>query len=102
MNIVARLTLGLLATGLLAMGIAATASADEPQLRLKDAPEAVLVRANCSGCHSLDYIQMNSPFMNRAGWDAEVKKMIKVMGAPVRDEDVGAIVGYLTRSYGVE
>jgi hypothetical protein len=97
MNIVARMTAGLLASGL-----AAAAGADESQLRLRDAPEAVLVRANCSGCHSVDYIQMNSPFMNRAGWEAEVKKMIKVMGAPVRDEDVGAIVGYLTRKYGVE
>jgi len=97
MNIVTRLTLGLLA-----MVLVAGARADETQLRLKDGPEAVLVRANCSSCHSIDYVEMNSPFMNRAGWEAEVKKMIKVMGAPVRDEDVGAIVGYLTHNYGVE
>ena len=97
MNFVVPVTLGLLATGL-----AATAGADETQLRLKDAPEAVLVRASCSGCHSLDYIHMNSPFMNRAGWEVEVRKMIKVLGAPVRDEDAAAIVGYLTRNYGVE
>jgi len=95
-------TMTRLGFGLLATVLAAGAGADETQLRLKDAPEAVLVRASCSSCHSVDYIQMNSPFMNRAGWEAEVKKMIKVMGAPVRDEDVGAIVGYLTHNYGVE
>jgi hypothetical protein len=97
MKILGRFVLGLLATSL-----TATAGADETQLKLKDAPEAVLVRASCSGCHSLDYIQMNSPFMNRAGWEAEVRKMIKAMGAPVRDEDVGAIVSYLTHNYGLE
>ena len=97
MNIVARLAIGVVAAGL-----AAAAGADETQLRLKDAPEAVLVRANCSGCHSVDYIQMNSSFMNRGGWEAEVGKMIKVMGAPIRDEDVATLVSYLTHNYGVE
>jgi cytochrome c5 len=97
MNIAARLVAAVLAAAL-----AAAAAADETQLRLKEAPEATLVRASCSGCHSVDYIQMNSPFMNRAAWEAEVRKMIKVMGAPVRDEDVGSIVAYLTHHYGVE
>lgn len=97
MNIVVRLAIGVVAASLVA-----AAGADETQLRLKDAPEAVLVRASCSGCHSIDYIQMNSSFMNRAGWEAEVRKMIKVMGAPVRDEDVVALVSYLTHNYGVE
>ena len=75
--------------------------ADEQSIRMKDGPERVLLGANCSGCHSLDYIQMNSPFLKRAGWEAEVKKMIAVMGAPISDADAAALVGYLVREYGV-
>ena len=97
MKIVARLAIGVVAAG-----FAAAVGADETQLKLKDAPEVVLVRASCSGCHSVDYIHMNSSFMNRAGWEAEVRKMIKVMGAPIRGEDVATLVSYLTHYYGVE
>lgn len=86
----------------LAAGLSLAARADESALRLKEAPEAVTVRAYCSICHSVDYIMMNSPFMKKAGWDAEVHKMMKVMGAPVPEEEVARIVDYLTRNYGVE
>ena len=79
---------------------AAPALAQESQLRLRDGPGRQLVEANCVMCHSLDYIPMNSPFLDRKGWEASVNKMIKVMGAPVRDEDVAAIVDYLVQSYG--
>jgi hypothetical protein len=75
--------------------------ADERSLRMKDGPERVLLAAQCSGCHSLDYIQMNSPFLKRAGWEAEVRKMIAVMGAPTSDADAATLVGYLAREYGV-
>ena len=85
-----------------ALGAATAARADESALRLKDAPEAVTVRAYCSGCHSVDYILMNSAFLKKAGWDAEVRKMIKVMGAPVPEDEVARIVDYLAASYGVE
>ena len=37
----------------------------------------------CVMCHSLDYIQGNSPFMTRQVWEAEVTKMIKAYGAQV-------------------
>jgi len=60
------------------------------------------VRAYCSSCHSIDYIQMNSAFMKKASWEAEVRKMIKVMGAPVPEAEVARIVGYLAANYGVE
>ena len=78
------------------------ARAAESDLHLKQAPEATLVRANCSICHSIDYIQMNAPFMKRAAWETEVRKMIKVMGAPVSDESAARIVEYLVQHYGVE
>jgi mono/diheme cytochrome c family protein len=76
------------------------AFAGEGDVRLKDAPGKELVAANCSMCHSLDYIQMNSPFLDRKGWEASVNKMIKAMGAPVADADVQKIVDYLASQYG--
>jgi len=77
------------------------APADETRIRMADAPETPALIANCSGCHSLDYIQMNSRFVKRAGWEAEVKKMVSVMGAPVSEADAAKLVDYLTREYGV-
>ena len=61
------------------------ALADE-DVRLKEGVGRDVVQGNCSVCHSADYIQMNSPFMKRAAWEASVNKMIKVMGAPIRPE----------------
>ena len=78
-------------------GVHATGETD---LALHEDAAVTTVRAHCSGCHSVDYIQMNAPFMKREGWEAEVRKMIKVMGAPVPDSDVPALVDYLTRYYG--
>lgn len=76
------------------------AFAGEGDVRLKDAPGKELVAANCSMCHSLDYIQMNSPFLDSKGWEASVNKMIKAMGAPVAEADVQKIVDYLASQYG--
>ncbi len=42
---------------------------------------------------------MNSPFLDAAGWNAEVTKMIKAFGAPI-DDDAKAIVDYLAKNYG--
>ena len=74
--------------------------ADESDIKLKGGPGKDLVVANCAMCHSLDYIQMNSIFLDRQGWKKTVDKMIKVMGAPIRPEDVEPIVTYLTKNYG--
>ena len=83
-----------------ALLLAAATTADESQVKLRDAPGKDLVLANCAMCHSLDYIPMNSPFLDRKGWEAEVQKMIKAFGAPVPPEDVPRIVDYLTAQYG--
>jgi mono/diheme cytochrome c family protein len=80
--------------------LATPALADEAQVKLKDGEGRQLVEANCVMCHSLDYIQMNSVFLDHKGWEASVNKMIKAMGAPIRGEDVPAIVDYLTKNYG--
>jgi len=84
----------------LLMFAAVPASADETVLQLKDAPGRQLVEKNCVACHSLDYIPMNSPFLDRKGWEGSVTKMIKVMGAPIPEADVPGLVDYLARNYG--
>jgi hypothetical protein len=88
--------------GLLAAVPALPVHAQESTVRLAEGPQLALVKSSCSGCHSLDYIPMNSPFLKRAQWEAEVQKMIKVMGAPIRAEDVSPLVDYLSAHYGVE
>jgi mono/diheme cytochrome c family protein len=85
---------------LLAAALAAPAFADEQPINLKKAPGLDVVEGNCAACHSLDYVQMNSPFLNAAGWDAEVNKMIKLLGAPISEQDAKTIVDYLKANYG--
>ncbi|MDQ2961941.1 MAG: cytochrome c [Pseudomonadota bacterium] len=74
--------------------------AQERRLELKDGPGRAQVEANCGSCHSLDYVLMNSPFLDRNGWDASVTKMIKVFGAPIQPDDAKSIVDYLNTNYG--
>lgn len=80
--------------------VSSAALADESAVKLKDAPGKDVVQGSCIMCHSLDYIPMNSPFLDRKGWEASVTKMIKVMGAPIADENVPKIVDYLAENYG--
>jgi mono/diheme cytochrome c family protein len=79
---------------------ASPARADEKPVALKKAPGLDKVEANCDACHSLDYIQMNSPYPNAALWDAEVTKMIRAFGAPINDADAKEIAEYLKKNYG--
>ena len=74
--------------------------AGEEEFRLRDGAGRAQVEANCVMCHSLDYILMNSPIMDRKGWEASVNKMIKVMGAPIAESDAQVIIGYLVSVYG--
>ena len=85
---------------LAAIALALPAAAQERPVELKKAPGLDKVESNCSGCHSLDYIQMNSPFPNAALWDAEVAKMIKAFGAPISEADAKVIADYLKKNYG--
>jgi mono/diheme cytochrome c family protein len=84
----------------LALAIAAAVAAQESTFQLKDGPGKDKAMA-CVACHSLDYVQMNSRFMNKAGWTASVNKMINVFGAPIDKADVDAIATYLAQNYGV-
>lgn len=83
------------------LSFAAPAVADEKPVRLKQAPGLEKVEANCAACHSLDYIPMNSPFLQAAGWDAEVAKMINTFGAPIDQGDAKIITDYLKSNYGI-
>jgi mono/diheme cytochrome c family protein len=80
--------------------LAFQALADESAFKLKDGPGRELVEGNCVMCHSLDYIPMNSPFLDAKGWEASVNKMIGIMGAPISEADARAIVAYLSMQYG--
>jgi mono/diheme cytochrome c family protein len=83
----------------LALAFATGAPAQESKVELKDAPGKDKAQ-QCIACHSLDYIQMNSRFLDKAGWTASVNKMINAFGAPIPREDVEAIADYLAQNYG--
>jgi mono/diheme cytochrome c family protein len=93
----ATIALAALAAALL---LGTAAAADESEVQLVEAQGKDLVVANCVMCHSLDYVPMNSRFLDRKGWEATVNKMIKVMGAPISPEDAAKIVDYLATQYG--
>jgi len=80
--------------------VPARASADEKPVHLKQAPGVDVVEGYCGACHSLDYIVMNSPFLNAAQWDEKVTKMIKAYGAPIDPADAKTIGDYLKQNYG--
>ena len=96
------LTIAIVATALALPAFSAASLADEKPIELNKAPGLDKVASNCGTCHSLDYIQMNSPFMNATAWDAEVTKMIKAFGAPISDADAAAIKDYLKANYGAK
>lgn len=82
------------------MASCACAQADESKIQLKDGPGRDMVVRNCVNCHSVDYIPLNSVFLDRNGWQGAVTKMINVFGAPIAKDDIPAIVDYLTKNYG--
>ncbi len=67
----------------------------------KPGPNLDVVRNNCTGCHSADYIatQPRGPKYREDFWKAEVNKMINLYGAPIEQADIGKIVDYLARTY---
>ena len=79
--------------------ISGSALAQEDKIVLKEGPGREKVQ-QCIACHSLDYIPMNSRFLDKAGWTASVNKMINAFGAPIAKEDVEAIAAYLAEHYG--
>ena len=79
---------------------AATATAGENQIFLKDRPGKSQVITQCAMCHSLDYITLHATILDRTGWEKTIGKMIDVMGAPINDADKQIIIDYLAQNYG--
>ena len=92
------LNLPLMATALIVAATGVVAP-DRP-ITLKNAEGRAVTQNLCSGCHSLDYIRINAPFMNRQGWTASVNKMVQMFGAPIAPPDAAAIIDYLSANYG--
>jgi mono/diheme cytochrome c family protein len=82
----------------------AVAAADSWKLpaetaKFKPGRGAPLVIANCSTCHSADYISTQPP-LSPPAWKATVDKMRLRYGAPISTNSTDEIVDYLTREYG--
>lgn len=87
--------------GVLTLLVCSTSGhADEFSIKLKAGIHVEEAQTYCSACHSLDYIQMNSPFLDGKGWSGEVTKMINVFGADIPEADAKAIAVYLSQNYG--
>ena len=69
------------------------------QVDLKQGPGMEKTSTLCNICHSVDYITMQPPF-SRAQWTGTVNKMVKVLGAPINEDDAKTIIEYLSTSYG--
>ncbi len=88
-----------IAIAAIAVAVAGSAAAQESKVQLVDGPGKDKAM-QCVACHSLDYIPMNSRFLDKAGWTATTNKMINAFGAPIPKEDVEAIATYLAQHYG--
>jgi cytochrome c len=61
---------------------------------------AEIANGQCLTCHSVEYVLIQPP-MQRAFWKAEVVKMQQKYGAQIPEQQVEAVVDYLTKNYGV-
>lgn len=67
----------------------------------RPAPGVEIANGQCLTCHSVDYV-LTQPPEPKAFWETEVKKMNKLYGAQVPEDQIEPLVDYLTRNYGVE
>ena len=88
-----------IAIAAIAIAVAGSAAAQESKVQLVDGPGKDKAM-QCVACHSLDYIPMNSRFLDKKGWTATTNKMINVFGAQIPKSDVDTIAGYLAEHYG--
>lgn len=102
MNMKTLIAAAFAAFALPAMALEVTLPAETAAYRPSDLPGYRLVQQNCMTCHSAQYAETQPLTSSRAYWDATVKKMKKPFGAPLRDEDMPAIVDYLVKTYGAE
>ena len=67
--------------------------------RLLDGPGVDRAQRYCLTCHSADYVITQPRGMPEAFWAAEVAKMRTAYGAALPDDQVQAVVKYLTDTY---
>ncbi len=87
---------------------AGAGSAQSIDYRLPAAPipaaladdQARIVVANCSACHSLDYIVTQPRGKGEQFWRDSVAKMINVYSAPISPENAEAVGTELARRFG--
>ena len=106
-----RVSIVVLVVALLGAGVAGAATIAPPKgpvsislpgdagMAFKPGPGLAAAQAHCLTCHSSAYVS-TQPVFSRAQWMAEVLKMRAVYGAPIADDQVPAIVDYLTTQYG--
>jgi hypothetical protein len=75
---------------------------DGEQLVSSPLPGYAKAQANCTLCHSAEYMRYQPPNAARPYWDAMVHRMKTVFKAPLADEDMPEIVDYLAKTYGSE
>ena len=91
----------------------ATSAASAGALDITLPPETISYRAsempgyqmalrNCLTCHSAHYVQTQPPSSPRPYWEATVHKMKTAFGAQFADDDMPALVDYLTKTYGAQ
>ena len=75
--------------------------APEETATLPPGPNVKVAEEYCGVCHSYDYIltQPRGAGFGREYWQASVTKMIKVFGAPIKENDANAIVDYLSNTF---
>ena len=97
--------IALLAAVALALPVAAkdiTLPPDGVQLTPSALPGFAKAQANCTMCHSAEYMRYQPPSAARPYWDAMVHRMKVVFKAPIADEDMPEIIDYLAKTYGNE
>ncbi len=96
-----RLALLLVSAGAVALAADGPFSLPPETARFRNGPGVEAAIAQCSLCHSPDYISTQPP-LTRAQWQATVTKMQQRYGAPVPTNSVERIVEYLVKTYGNE
>jgi mono/diheme cytochrome c family protein len=106
-----RLAVGAFVIAVMAAAVAGAATVAPPKapvsislpgdagMVFKPGPGLAAAQASCLTCHSSAYVS-TQPVLTRAQWTAEVVKMRTLYGAPITDDQVPAIVDYLTAQYG--
>jgi len=77
-----------------------TLPADSAVLTPSPLPGYAKAQADCTVCHSAEYMLMQPPNAGRKYWEAMAHRMKTVFKAPFNEADIPDIVDYLSATYG--